>query len=329
MSSRAVPVVLIVAGGAAAVGGVTAGTVGGVQIGRAQKRIKNQTAKHEARHEAHLEMVDQTNGTLRALGDTQMRAQREIIHRMRDFLVRHAKQVRTHEQLILDGVDGANSRVVSLAAMDPDLAGWVRGIVGAASAGVTTPFALSAAVVKYASASTGTPISTLSGAAATNARLAFLGGGSLQSGGGGVKLGRTAGGVAAIGPAVLVAGIAVKNQGTKARTEAERHKTEVEVAIAALDTRDQLLRGVQERAAELKVLTRRMIARAEAALDDLESEPFDMSLHAERLQTALILVKSVREVATAPVADEAGNIDAGTERLIFTYRDIYKEPTNG
>lgn len=329
MSSRTVPIVLIVAGGAAAVGGVAAGTVGGVQIGRAQTRIKNQTAKHEARREAHLEMVDQTNRALRTLGDTQTRAQWEIIHRMRDFLVRHAKQVRTHEHLILDGVDGANSRVVSLAAMDPDLAGWVRGVIGAAGAGVTTPFALSAAVVKFASASTGTPISTLSGAAATNARLAFLGGGSLQSGGGGMKLGRTAGGVAAIGPAVLVAGIAVKNQGTKARTEAERHKTEVEVSIAALDTRDQLLRGVQERARELEVLTERMIARAGAALDALESEPFDMSLHAERLQTALILVKSVREVATAPVADEEGNIDAGTESLIFTYRDIYKEPTDG
>lgn len=329
MSSRAVPVALIIGGGAAAVGGVAAGTLGGVQIGRAEKRIKLQASKHEARHDVHLQMVDQTNVALRTLGDTQTRTQREIIHRMRDFLVRHAKQVRTHEHLILNGVDGASSRVVSLSPMDPDLAGWVRGVVGAAGAGVTTPFALSAVVVKYARASTGTPISTLSGAAAKNARLAFLGGGSLQSGGGGVKLGKTAGGLAAIGPAVLVAGIAVKNQGTKARTEAERHKTEVEVSIAALDTRDQLLRGVQERAQELQVLISRMIARAKDALDLLESEPFDMSLHAELLQTALVLVKSVREVATAPVADEEGNINAGTQRLIFTYRNMYKEPTDG
>lgn len=329
MSSRAVPIALILAGSAAAVGGVTAGTVGGVQIGQAQKRIKKQSAKHEARHEAHLVMVDQTNVALRTLGDTQLRAQQEIIHRMRDFLVRHAKQVRTHEQLVLDGVDGANSPVAGLGAMDSDLAGWVRGVVSAASAGATTPFVLSAAVVKYASASTGTPISTLSGVAATNARLAFLGGGSLQSGGGGMKLGKTAGGAATIGPAVLVAGIAVKNQGTKARTEAERHRTEVEVAIAALEARDQMLRGVQERTGELEILIRRMFARAEAALDALESEPFDMSLHAERLQTALILVKSLREVASASIADEAGNIDAGTERLIFTYRDMYKEPTSG
>lgn len=329
MSNRAVPVALMIVGGATAIGGVTAGTIGGVQIGRAQKRTKRQSAKHEARHQAHLAMVDQTNAALRTLGDAQTRAQQQIIHRMRDFLLRHAKQVRAHEHLILEGVDGANSRVVSLGAMDPDLAGWVRGIVGAARAGVATPFALSAAVVKFASASTGTPISTLSGAAATNARLAFLGGGSLQSGGGGVKLGKTAGGVAAIGPAVLVAGIAVKNQGTKARTEAERHKTEVDLSIAALDTRDQLLRGVQVRAQELEHLIDRMIASAKNALDVLDSEPFDISLHAERFQTALILVRSVRELATAPVADEDGNIDAGTQRLIFTYRETYKEPTYG
>jgi hypothetical protein len=214
-------------------------------------------------------------------------------------------------------------------ALDADLSGWVRGIIGAASAGVATPFALRAAVVRYASASTGTPISTLSGAAATKARLAFLGGGSLQSGGGGVKLGKTAGGIAAVGPALFVAGLAVKNQGTKARTEAERHGAEVEISIAALNTRDQLLRGVQERARELQLIIDRMIERAKNVLDVLESEPFDMSLHAVRLQTALLFVKSVREVATASVADEDGNIDSGTQRLIFTYRNQYKEPTDG
>ena len=329
MSNKAVPIALIVVGGAAGVGGVTTGTIGGVQIGRAQKRIHRQTTRHEARHEAHLEMVAQTNGALQTLGETQLRAQREIIHRMRDFLVRHAKQVRAHEHLILDGVDGANARVVGLNAMDPDLAGWVKGVVSAASAGVATPVALGAAVVKYASASTGTPISTLTGAAAKNAHLAFLGGGSLKSGGGGMKLGKTAGGIAAIGPAVLVAGIAVKNQGTKARTEAERHRMEVETSIARLDTRDELLQGVQRRAEELDILLARMMQQAHEALDTLESEPFDISVHIQRFQTALILVKSVRDLATAPVADEDGNIDAGTGRLIFTYRDNYKEQANG
>jgi hypothetical protein len=324
-----VPVALIIVGGATAIGGAAAGSVGGVEIGRARKRVQRQTEQHETRHAAHLETVARTNDALRALGETQTRAQLEVIHRMRDFLLRHAKQVRAHEHLILSGVDGANARVVSLSAMDPDIAGWVRGVVGAASAGIATPVAISAAVVKYASASTGTPISALSGAAAQKARLAFLGGGSLKSGGGGMKLGKTAGSAAAIGPAILVAGLAVKNQGTKAKTEADRHKTEVEDAIARLDVRDELLRGVQDRAHELDGLLLRMMARATDALDVLESEPFDISIHAERFQTALIMVRSVREVATAPVADEDGNLDAGAERLVFTYRETYKEPADG
>lgn len=324
-----VPAILIIGGGAAALGGATAGAVGGVQIGQARKRVHKQAEMHELRHAEHLDAVERTNDALRTFGETQARAQDEIIHRMRDFLVRHAKQVRAHEHLILDGVDGANVRVVSLETMDPDVAGWVRGVVQAASAGVATPVAIRTAVVKYASASTGTPISALSGAAAEKARLAFLGGGSLTSGGGGMKLGRTAGGVATAGPAILVAGLAVKNQGTKARTEAERHKTEVEIAITALDARDELLRGVQDRAHELDGLLTRMILRASLALDVLESEPFDISAHAERFQTALIMVRSVREVATSPVADEDGNINTGTDDLIFTYREAYKESTDG
>ena len=53
-------------------------------------------------------------------------------------------------------------------------------------------------------ASTGTAIATLSGAAATNATLAFLGGGALAAGGGGMIAGTAVLGVAAIAPAILL-----------------------------------------------------------------------------------------------------------------------------
>lgn len=71
------------------------------------------------------------------------------------------------------------------------------------------------------------------------------------------------------------------------------------------------------------------MAEAGSALDLLESEPFDMEAHAERLQQSLILVKSVRDVATAPIADEDGTLDEQTERLIIKYRDRGKENTDG
>ncbi len=57
-----------------------------------------------------------------------------------------------------------------------------------------------AAISAWGTASTGTAIASLSGAAATNATLAFLGGGSLAAGGGGIALGKLVltGGVAIV-----------------------------------------------------------------------------------------------------------------------------------
>jgi len=128
---------------------------------------------------------------------------------------------------------------------------------------------------------------------------------------------------------ILIAGLTVMNQGVKARTGADAFRTDVEVAIAQLDGRDALLRGVQERTRELDEILIRLASHATEALDLLESEPFSIDLHAERLQAALILVKEIRDVATAPVANETGELDESTEPLIFKYRDTATEAANG
>ncbi|GAA4840547.1 hypothetical protein GCM10023201_33210 [Actinomycetospora corticicola] len=80
------------------------------------------------------------------------------------------------------------------------LGGSGSGAGAGAGAGATAYTAVGA----FGAASTGTPIATLSGAAAGNATLAFLGGGSLATGGGGIALGTAVlSGVVAV-PAVLV-----------------------------------------------------------------------------------------------------------------------------
>lgn len=195
-----VPVIIVVGTVATAGAGAVAGGIGGVQISIAQKQIHRHGQRHEKHHDAHLANVDLANEALRGFGRTQELAQQEVIFRMRDFLERHAKQVLAHEHLILDGVDGSNTQVVGMAKLDPDVAGWVRGVVGSVVAGAATPLALRTAAGGFAKASTGAAISALHGAAAENATLAFLGGGSLIAGGGGVKLGKTMLGVAMIGP---------------------------------------------------------------------------------------------------------------------------------
>ena len=79
----------------------------------------------------------------------------------------------------------------------------------------------------FGTASTGTPIACLAGAAAENAALAWLGGGALSAGGGGMALGSAVLGGATVGPAVLIFGISLAKEGEKRLTQAHEFEKKV------------------------------------------------------------------------------------------------------
>lgn len=78
---------------------------------------------------------------------------------------------------------------------------------GSLAAGTLSGIAAYGGVGALATASTGTAIGTLSGAAATNATLAWLGGGSLATGGLGIAGGTAVLGGVVLGPVLAVAGL--------------------------------------------------------------------------------------------------------------------------
>lgn len=80
------------------------------------------------------------------------------------------------------------------------------GVISGAAGGAITAFGAYTLASQFAIASTGTAISTLSGAAASNATLAFFGGGSLAAGGMGVAGGTAVLGGIVAGPALLIMG---------------------------------------------------------------------------------------------------------------------------
>lgn len=103
-------------------------------------------------------------------------------------------------------------------------------LAGAASGalfGGLAAFGAYGAVGLFASASTGTAIAALSGAAATNATLAFLGGGSLAAGGLGI-----AGGTAVLGGLVAAPALAVMGLIVGAKASAEKDKAYANYATA-------------------------------------------------------------------------------------------------
>jgi len=85
----------------------------------------------------------------------------------------------------------------------------VQGAGTGVAGGALTAFGAYGAATALASASTGTAIATLQGVAATNATLAWFGGGSLAAGGAGIAGGTAVLGGIVAGPALLVMGIIV------------------------------------------------------------------------------------------------------------------------
>lgn len=83
---------------------------------------------------------------------------------------------------------------------------FAKGTLSGAVAGGAVAFGAYSAAGAFAAASTGTAIAGLSGAAATNATLAFFGGGALAAGGLGMAGGMAVLGGVVAGPALLVLG---------------------------------------------------------------------------------------------------------------------------
>ena len=132
----------------------------------------------------------------------------------------------------------------------------VGGAAGALGSGALAGLAAYGSV-GLASASTGTAIAGLSGAAATNATLAWLGGGSLAAGGLGI-----AGGTAVLGgivaaPVLLVGGLMLASKAEEAKENALSNLWGAKAAAEAMETAEVAARAIGRKADEVgKVLKR-------------------------------------------------------------------------
>lgn len=110
------------------------------------------------------------------------------------------------------------------------------GAVAGTAGGALAAFGAYGAAQALACASTGTAIASLSGAAATNATLAFFGGGSLAAGGLGMAGGTMVLGGLVAGPALLVMGFAAGHTAKKDLEKAHTNRAEAYQVAAQLYT---------------------------------------------------------------------------------------------
>lgn len=192
------------------------------------------------------------------------------------------------------------------------------------------PAAVTGAVGALATASTGTAISSLSGAASSNAILAWLGGGSLAAGGGGMALGSavlagitfTATGVVALASAGLVAsGIFAKKL-----TEAEKYSAEVDVACEQMETSWVAMNGIKQRITELMEVTYNVYEKCVIQLSHLAPIVSNFNSKSEEhlltFQKAALLVKSMSELAKTPLFGDDMNLSLQSEEVIVKTKRI-------
>jgi len=144
---------------------------------------------------------------------------------------------------------------LSLKDIELELKELVSGGLASLGAGGLVGLASYGGVGMLATASTGTAIGTLSGAAATNATLAWLGGGSLAAGGFGMAGGMAVLGGIVAGPVLAVGGMMLASKAEEARENAYANLEQARLAAEEMKTAKVKTQAIQERVKELYGIT--------------------------------------------------------------------------
>lgn len=192
------------------------------------------------------------------------------------------------------------------------------------------PAATTWAVGTFAAASTGTAISSLSGAAASNAILAWLGGGSLASGGGGIVAGKavlttiqaTSAGVFAL----VAANIIASAYFSKKYTEATYYLEEAKKVRAKAKLGWKVMEAINQRAMELESVMKKLGDKIEDELLYLEPLVYDFQsedeYYLETFSKTSVLVKALSEVAQVPLIDKNGELSNESSVTIVNTQKI-------
>lgn len=198
--------------------------------------------------------------------------------------------------------------------------GTIAGAVGGAFAA----FGAYNTATTFATASSGTAIASLSGAAATNATLAFFGGGSLAAGGLGMAGGTAVLGGLVAGPALLVMGVVTGAKASKNLDNAYSNKAKAEEICEQLDVAVELCVAIRRRTYMFYSLLARLdtyfIPLIYQLKEAIKKEGTDYAAFTpEAKQTvaaAASIAVTIKAALDTPILTEEGNLTNESKRMV-------------
>ena len=200
----------------------------------------------------------------------------------------------------------------------------ISGVGAGALGGALTAYGAYGAVGLVAKASTGILISELSGAAATNATLAFFGGGSLAAGGLGIAGGTVVLGGVIAGPALAIMGFIMDAKATKdvenALTNiklAQKNAKEMEVATELCQAIKRRSEMFFKKLSELDTRLTDMTSKLDAYITQNGTDYFSYSEEGKGLVAANVsLAIAVKSIIDTPLLTKDGNLTKESEHIL-------------
>lgn len=200
------------------------------------------------------------------------------------------------------------------------------GGVGSVAAGALAGFGASSAVTAFGAASTGTAIAGLSGAAATNATLAWLGGGALSAGGFGVAGGMAVLGGIVAGPALAVGGAFMASKAEKALNDARSNYDNARKFSQEAENICTALYAIEKRANQIRDLLEKLndylipaVSKLETVIETCGTDWREYgSEEKSAIMKAASLAKTTKIVLDTSILREDGSLDPSSQDKLDT-----------
>lgn len=212
------------------------------------------------------------------------------------------------------------------------------GAAGGVAAGSLAALGAYGAAMTFGAASTGAAISGLAGAAATNATLAFLGGGSLAVGGLGMAGGMAVLGGLVAGPALAVMGLVLGSKAEENLENARSNIAEAEKIEEQCKTAGAMCNSIKQRCDLFSKALEPMTCQfkeAVVALEEIVEKRSNASGVAnygkftkkekECVAASAALAKSIKSILDTPILNEDGSMTSESEEMAQTFIEQNEE----